>query len=116
MTGVVTKVGDLAGEVDAVDENITVGNLLCSTSAQVIEVQRVIRLPTERAAGGRLLHIPLENVVLRDARLAEGGDGSGAASAESANDDDPRHPSGLLGALLDSGLDVCNQRILIRVA
>jgi len=61
---------------------------------------------TEGTTLGGLSHIPLEDVLIRDAGLLEGSDGTGAAAAESANDDDAGHAAGLLDTLVESGLDV----------
>lgn len=71
---------------------------------------------TERTTDGRLGHIPLDNVVLGDAGLAQGVDGAGAAPAKGADDDDAGHTAGLLGAVLDRLLDVGDQRILVGIA
>lgn len=71
---------------------------------------------TERTTDGRLGHIPLDNVVLGDAGLAQGVDGAGAAPAKGADDDDAGHTAGLPGAVLDRLLDVGDQRILVGIA
>jgi hypothetical protein len=71
---------------------------------------------TERATGGSLCHIPLEDVVLRDTRLTKRSHSSGTASAESANDNHSGHATSLLGAALNSSLDISDQSILVGVA
>lgn len=71
---------------------------------------------TKRATGSGLLHIPLEDVVLGDTSIAESSNSSAAASAKGTNDNNPGHTARLLGTLLNSGLDIGDQGILIGVA
>jgi hypothetical protein len=80
-------------QVDAVDEDVTLDNLLVGS----------------RLLAG-LLDIPLGNVLLRDTGAAAHLDGAGAAAAKGANDEHARQLAGLglaLGdALLDGGQEV----------
>ena len=73
--GVLTKIGDLARQVDAVDENIAVGDLLCVVR-QLGELLDGSSLPTEGPALGSLCHIPLDDVLLGHAGLAQGVNGA----------------------------------------
>jgi hypothetical protein len=116
-----TKVGDLAGQIDAVDEDVAVGDLLClATLAYTHSLYTQTTIPTgertKRAALGSLSHIPPEDVFLRHAGLAEGIASTGTAAAEGADDDDAWQATGLLGAGGQGLLDVLEQRGLVRVA
>ncbi len=115
----VDEVGDLAGQVDAVDKDVAVGDLLCGgtnvRNPNCVSVTKRERR-TKRTAFGSLSHVPLENLVIGDAGLLKGGDSAGAATAEGTDDDDLGHPSSLLDTLLNSSLDVGDQSGLIWVA
>lgn len=71
---------------------------------------------TEGTTGSGLSHIPLENLLLWDSSLLESSNSSGAAPAEGTNDDHLWHTAGLLGTLIESGLDMSNQGILVGIA
>ena len=64
--------GNLGVEVNAVHEDVALGDLL------------------ERAALGRLGHIPLEDVLVRDAGLQGHVDGAATTPTKGTDDDDPR--------------------------
>lgn len=94
----VDEVGDLAGEVDAVDEDIALGDL------------------GERSALGRLGHIVLENLAVGDACLEAHVHSTAATATEGTNDNDAWQAAGLLLSSLDVLLDVDHKRVFVRVA
>lgn len=94
----VDEMGDLGGQVDAVDEDVALGDLL------------------EGPALGRFRHIPLEDLLRGQARLKAQVHGAATAAAQRADDDDARQAAGLLLARRQVLLDVRDQRVLVRVA
>lgn len=94
---VVDKGGDGLRQVDAVDEDIGIGNLL------------------EGAALLGLVHVPSHNVLLGDSDLSHQVNGTGSTSAKGTN----HQHLGELGALLGGGsnvlLDLGNQLALVGV-
>ncbi|KAL1837227.1 hypothetical protein VTJ49DRAFT_4109 [Mycothermus thermophilus] len=81
-----------------------------------MESKRWGRKRTERPALGSLSHIPLEDILLGHAGLAEGIHGARAATAEGTNNNNPRLTAGLLGAGLQGLLDISDERGLVGVA
>lgn len=88
----------LAIQVDAVDKDITLNHLL------------------ERTTGRRLLHIPLDDILLGNTRLDTHVHRATTAAAQSANNDDARHSASLVLALGKGLLDVGHQGVLVGVA
>lgn len=81
-----------------------------------LATKRVKGRRTEWTALGGLRHIPLEDVLLRHAGLAQSVDGAGPAAAEGADDNDARQTPSLLGTLAERLLDVGDQGILVGIA
>jgi len=71
---------------------------------------------TEGTTDGGLCHIPLDDVVFRHTRLAEGGHRPRTASTKGTNDNHSRQTASLLGAVFNRSLDISNQSILVGVA
>lgn len=89
---------DLGRQVDAVDEDVALGDL------------------REGPALGRLRHVPLEDLLRGQAGLEAQVDGAAAAAAQGADDDDAGESAGLLLTCGQVLLDVGDQRVLVRVA
>jgi hypothetical protein len=93
----VHEVRDGAGQVDAVDEDVTLCDLL------------------KGATLGGLGHVPLQDFVLGHTSLAEGRHRAVAAAAQGTYHDHLRQPSGLGCTFLECLLDIGNERVLVRV-
>ena len=90
--------GNLRVEVNAVHENIALGDLL------------------ERTALGRLGHIPLQDVLVGDAGLQGHVYGAATTPTQRADDNDPGQAAGLGLALGKVLLDIGDQGVLVGVA
>jgi len=64
---------------------------------------------------GRLLNIPLDDLVVRNADLLEQIYGSTTTSSKRTHDEASRHTANLLGSLLHRGFDVVDQQTLVRI-
>ena len=73
--GAQTEVGDLAGQVDAVDEDVAVGDFLCEMWLAGAYKQSQGGWRTEGPALRGLSHIPLDDVFRRQPGLFQGLDG-----------------------------------------
>ena len=88
---------DFLGEVDAVDEDIRLDDL------------------NERPTFGCFRHIPLQDVLVRDASLFAEIDGASAAAAERTNDKDTGFAASKGLAGLHFGADIVEEQVLVGV-
>lgn len=89
---------DRLGQVDAVDEDVGLDDF------------------AERAALGRLRHVPLDDLLVWDAGLLAQVDRTSAAAAEGPDDKDRRLAPGYLLAIGQLSPDVVEQKVLVGVA
>ena len=90
--------GNLRGEIDTVDEDVTVGDLFVWTRLR-----------------GRFLDIPPKDILIRHTSTSEGIHGTTATTAQGPNDDYTREAAGLCLALCERLLHICNQSVFVRV-
>lgn len=94
---VIHKAGDLRVQVNAVNKDIALDNLL------------------ERPSLGRLSHIPLHDIILRDARTPAQLHGTRSAPSQRSNNQDTGLATRLRRALRDGLLDIGNELGLVGV-